>query len=341
MEGKTGQRPQEKNITIYDIAREAGVSSATVSRVINGSDRVSDRTRQRIEAIMQEKHFVVNASAKSLVKKQTNSIGVLVPDLHNIHYLDAAEVVGRFFENNGMTCIVSAAGEDPLHHAEVLRLLAEKQVDGLVLVSSFFKNDQVKKAIEDYFQEIPVLMIYARLDLPNVISAFVDEEQAAREATELLIARGHDRLVFVKRGDSSSIRHKCNGFVDACDQSEGTIGRQWNINAKDFDGIMHSIRAMFKTYPDTNGIVFNDDYLATAGGRVIAELGYRVPEEMAYVSFFNCGHAYMANPPITSVDTRVQDLAEMGCNLMMEAFDIQEPYARVDLPYRIVERATT
>ena len=125
---------EAERVTIYDIAEAAGVSSATVSRVINGSERVRPETRQRIEEIMRDRHYVVNSSAKSLVSRKTRTVGILVESLRNIHYMDAAYVAVGHFDSLGYACVLAPAQHSAEKHADALMTLAERRLDALILI---------------------------------------------------------------------------------------------------------------------------------------------------------------------------------------------------------------
>lgn len=330
-------------MTIYDIAKQAGVSTATVSRVINGSDRVSEKTRERIERIMEENHFVANSSAKSLAGKRTRTIGILAESLRNIHFMNAANVIVNYFDSLGYVCVMMPASHSYEKHLEALRVLAERNLDALVLIGSAFMNGEVEEALLNYYQEVPILVINGEIQLPNTINIKADEKKGVYDATEILIQKGRKNLVFVNGRNNAANNSKKEGYIEACEK-HGLMNRKlWKINEYGYFEIRDSIKNMLMVYPETDGIIFGDDFIACAGAKAIMEMGKRVPEQLAYFGVNNDQYSYMANPQLSSIDNYIQELAEIGCNLLVGMFrkGAKAPVETLVKACEIVERETT
>ena len=171
-------------MTIYDIAKEAGVSGSTVSRVINGRPGISESTRRRVEEVLRKYDYSPDEAARGLVSRNSGMIGILVSDIRNLHYTEGAYIIEREMLKDGYCSLIMNTGVSPSDMAGAIRTLSERRVDGAVLIGSAFANDEVRRAIETYMRDIPFVIENGRMDLDNVVEILADDKHAVlvREA---------------------------------------------------------------------------------------------------------------------------------------------------------------
>jgi LacI family transcriptional regulator len=177
-----------KRITIADVAREAGVSLMTVSRVINHKSDVSPSTRQRVWDIIERLGYRPSGLARGLATSRTRTLGLVIPDVANPFFADVARGVEQQAYAEGYNVFLCNTDEDPRREEAVLQSLEEKRVDGLLLCSSRLEDDALSAALE---QHSAAVLINRQVGEDDAGVALIDDELGGRLATEHLLQAGH------------------------------------------------------------------------------------------------------------------------------------------------------
>ena len=154
-------------MNIYDIAKEAGVSISTVSRVLNHKDRVNPETKKRVEAILEKYEYTPSAIARGMVSKSMKTVSVLTVDIRVPHYARTAYTIEREFSRRGYEVTLCNTGGELEETEKYLKTVLEKKVDGIVLVGSVFNTLCKKPEISNLLKTVPVVLANGKLDLPN------------------------------------------------------------------------------------------------------------------------------------------------------------------------------
>jgi LacI family transcriptional regulator len=200
------------SVTIYDIAKEAGVSGSTVSRVLNGKPGVNAQTRKKVQALLETHHFFANEAARGLVMQTPRMMGILVADIRNSHYAEGAYLIAQEFANHGYGALICNTGDDDPSKVDSLRVLASRRVDGVALIGSTFQCDAVRDALQLYFATTPVVIANGYVDLPQAYGVVADEAEGIASCVRLLLGQGRRHLAFVNGTDTPSNRIKQQGF---------------------------------------------------------------------------------------------------------------------------------
>ena len=327
-------------MTIYDIAREAGVSASSVSRVVNHKPGVNPQTRKLIEGLLEKYNFIPSETARGLVNQSSKMLGILVADIRNVHYTDGAYFVEREFARLGYCCIIFNTGSDPAAKAEYIRILGKRQVEGAVLVGSTFQTKEVEEAIVQYLPDCPIIMANGYLDLPNVYGVLADEKEGVYNLARLLFTKGHDRLAFINDQYTPSNRMKIEGFRKALEENG-----QEEILIYDTDGTLEDAgqvtKQLIKEHPDINGIVYSVDLIAVGGGRALMDLDKKVPQEIAYVGVDNSIYAQISTPKLTSLDNKLLEISSVAARILKDVLEGRQTTKKVLVFSSIVERETT
>ena len=155
-------------MTIYDIAKEAGVSASTVSRVINGKQGISEKTRKKVQALLKKYNYIPNEAARSLSTSETRMIGILLEDIRNVHHALIAHTLEKALTLHGYAAIIINTGMEESSKADYLHLLSARNVDGVILVGSPYQNSFMEEAIRSEIPEVPVVIANGWINLPNV-----------------------------------------------------------------------------------------------------------------------------------------------------------------------------
>lgn len=327
-------------MTIYDIAKEAGVSASTVSRVVNKKSGVHPATKKKIEHLLEKYNYSPNETARGLVMQNNHMIGILIEDIRNVSYTGGAYAIEREFARLGYCCIILNTGTSAQAMAEYVRIMSQRRVDGLILVGSTFQIPEVEEAISQYFPSTPVIMTNGYLDLPNVHGVLVDERAGVEDMVKLLYARGHKNLVFVTGADTPSGRLKEKGFEDGV-VGHGKAPLVIYQAEPTWEGGYEATERLMRERPETDGIIYCIDLVAAGGGRALMDMGFQVPEKVAYTGIDNCLYAELSTPRITSLDNKRQELSVMGARLLIDILEGRQAVKKMMLFPTIVERETT
>lgn len=311
-------------MTIYDIAAKAGVSASTVSRVINGRSGIGKATRERVEAILKETGFVIDEGARSLVSQKSHMVGILVSDIRNQHHIEGAYMILRRLQEEGYVSLLLNAGDSPDQKAECIRILARRKIDALVLVGSAFECPEVEAAIVAHMSSIPVVFQNGSFTLANVHSALAAEDRGTEEAVDHLYAGGRRRIAYVNNADTASNRRKIAGYrramarhgleplvVPSCREDSGEAGGE-------------ATASLLANHPDVDAIIFSIDITAVGACRHILDSGRRIPDDIAVIGTDDSPYARLANPRLTSIDTRLQKLSDICCDMLLGALEGRE-----------------
>ena len=155
-------------MTIYDIARMAGVSASTVSRVVNNKPGIKEETRKQILALLEQYDYSPNETARGLVNKASRMIGILIADIRYAHHVDIAYYIEEEMGKHGYCSLILNTGLTDDKKVDAVKVLEQRRVDGVILVGSTFQCDAVKRAVESGLSKVPVVITNGYLDLPNV-----------------------------------------------------------------------------------------------------------------------------------------------------------------------------
>ena len=302
-------------MNIYDVSEKAGVSIATVSRVLNGNERVSERTREKVLAVMEECGYTPNAFARGLGLNTMKTIGVMCADSSYPYQAKAIYYIEQNLRANGYDCILCCTGDALERKRECMELLLTKKVDGIILVGSSFVYDKKSenKYIADAAKQIPVMILNADMDAPNVYCIITDDVKSMEEAGKFLLKDKED-ILYLYNAHSNSGKRKIQGFKNACKKSSVNISEE---RIRYFDGYHEDIPAVAKLLNrirqegiEFSGILCSDDSLAMGALRFAWENNIKVPEELQVIGYGDSMLVNCCNPGLTSVDTKEEVMCQ-------------------------------
>ena len=299
-------------MNIYEVAKRAGVSIATVSRVINKSTSVRVETRQRVEAALKELNYRPNAIARSLVVNATHTIGVLASDVRDSYYANAIYILEQEFRSLGYHVILCNTGGELEKRKSYLGLLLEKKVDGIVLVGSVFKEKTGNKHIIDTAATVPVVMLNSYLEGENIYSVVCDDRTATAKIVNSLYQRGHRDIVYIYDVDSFSGIAKLEGFRS--EMALVGLSIQPHTIIRTESGLLGGILALNhldSINSNFTAIVTSDDILAAGVLKGLALHNKQVPEDVVVFGYDNSIISKCTNPELSTVDNKVETLAKV------------------------------
>ncbi len=305
--------------TIKDVAKLAGVSPSTVSRVVADSPRISEETKQRVRSVMAEIHYHPNALARGLVTSTANAIGILIPPgtdefFVNPFFPEMMSGISEMAQRHGFDIVLSTSARDEEMVLE--SMMHGGRVDGVLLLRSRNQDPSIQSVIENGF---PAVLLGRPADDVPISYVNNDNVTAAYEATMHLIRLGHKRIGFLGGAKNLVVTaDRMEGYKKALLES----GVEWDerMNVSSFlleqGGYLGMMRLLALSDRPT-AILAADDVLAFGAMRAAAELGYRIPEELAIVGFNDIRLAELANPSLTSVRVFMQELGKEAGRLLI------------------------
>lgn len=330
-------------MTIYDIAKEAGVAASTVSRVINNKPGLRAETREKVQRLLEKYNFTPDAAARGLVMQATRMVGILIVDIRVAHHTDSAYVIEQALTRRGYCCITMSTGPTDEGKADYIRILEERRVEGVILMGSMFATEKVKESIKHHLANIPVVIVNGYLDLPNVSGVIVDENAGVERCVELLASKGKRKVAFVMDQDSPSNRLKQKGYMDGM-KKNGVSGEElllYDAPESSVKGGYDITMQILKEHPDMEGIIYSIDLIAAGGVRAVCDLGIRIPEQIGLIGVDNTIYGEISDPKLTTLDNKTEEMSEFAAEILWEGLKGRRQSRKMMLFSEIVEREST
>jgi LacI family transcriptional regulator len=331
-------------VTMADIARSAGVSLMTVSRVINHKDGVSRETRQRIEQIISELDYRPSSIARSLATRRTGTLGLVVPDISNPFFSGVARGVDEVATAHGFSVLLCNTEEEYTREVDMLQLLEEKRVDGVVLCSSRL---DAKVLIPNLARHSAVVLVNRVIDnLPKEISigaVYVNCERGGGLATAHLIERGHHKIGILSGPPASfSGQQRMRGYRAALDNAGIPFRLKYTLSCiPSVEGGCQAAHRLLSAHPELTALVCYNDLVAVGALQACSELGLKVPDQVAVVGFDDIFLAALVTPALTTCQISTTKLGATAAKVLLERIQgCQQPCQNIVLEPHLVIRAS-
>ncbi|MFZ2780422.1 MAG: LacI family DNA-binding transcriptional regulator [Rectinemataceae bacterium] len=333
-------RGRGPNAKIKDVAARAGVSVTTVSRVLNGHPYVREELKSKVERAIEELRYSPSAIARSLVRKSTNLIGVIVPDISASFFSTILGSQEEAATSRGYSILVSNISEDPQREMRYLKVFKEMRVAGIVIM-----HEAITPAVRRYIDtmDIPIILSSARpLGLKNP-SVNIDDEAAAYDAVAYLAGMGHRRIGLIAGGtvELPTTRMRLQGYMRALKDFgiplDDSIVRFGNFKMQDGYRLMGEI--LRSAEKPTAVFSMSDDMAAGAMNYIIDE-GYSVPRDISVMGFDDSRLAAMTRPALTTVHQPIEEIGSLSIDMLIKSIKGESSLQEVILRHRIVERSS-
>nr|MBC7245349.1 LacI family DNA-binding transcriptional regulator [Chloroflexota bacterium] len=306
-----------QRVTMTDVARQAGVSVMTVSRAINRKPDVSPATRQRVLEIAERLGYRPDSIARGLATKHTGTIGLVVPDVANPFFSEVARGAEHVAYAEGYNVFLCNTDEDLAREVAVLRSLEEKRVDGIVLCSSRLEDAELRAALVHHSA---VVLVNRRLEGDNVSAVLVDDEAGGRMATQHLLQSGHQAIGFLAGPPvSRSGRLRLKGYCSALALAGLSCRPDWMPHCSPtVEGGRKAARELLTKFPEMTALFCYNDLVAIGALRASADLGRRVPHDLAVVGADDIPLAALVTPSLTTCRAPRYELGSRAMRLLLD-----------------------
>lgn len=325
-------------ITLKDVAQRAGVTVTTVSRMLNNPSRVSEKTRTRIEAAMKELDYHPNELARSLAKRNSSFIGLIVPSANNFFFSSVIQSIEHHSSANGLKLLLCVSNHELQKEKEYYAMLLSNKVIGVILAS----HTQELAELADV--QAPIITIDRTLS-PGIPSACADNYNGGFIAAEHLIAKGCRKLLYVS--GSAHLDMDANkrymGFLDAC--RKHNVEKPKAVDAAErqfvYMDYQETVASIFRNYPHVDGILCSNDVIAAEIIQFCRRRDIAIPDRVRLIGYDDTRLATLCSPQLTTIHQPIDDI----CRYAVESIVLSSkgrviPTSAV-FPISLMERETT
>ncbi|GKX61881.1 HTH-type transcriptional repressor PurR [Pragia fontium] len=325
--------------TIKDVAKHAGVSTTTVSHVINKTRFVADDTKAAVWAAIKELSYSPSAVARSLKVNNTKTIGLLATSSGSPYYAEVIQAVEAACYQKGYTLILCNTQNDLEKQQAYLAMLAQKRVDGLLVMCSEY-HPPLLSLLQEY-PHIPMMVMDWGKHSDFTDNIEDNGFQGGYLATRYLIDRGHREIATITgQLNEFTGRERHKGFLHALKEAGITIPDEWIIEAdfqpqEGYDGMMK----ILNTKQRPTALFCGGDVIAMGALCAAGEMGLRVPDDISVIGYDNIRNTRYYNPPLTTIQQPKESLAEMALDMLLDRIiNKRETYHSIELHPELVER---
>lgn len=333
-------------ITIKEVAKMAGVSPSTVSRVISDSPRISDETKKQVREAMEKLKYHPNAIARSLVNKATNTVGIVMPQsvekaILNPFFPQALSGISAAAHEQNYCILLSTGNTEEEQLESVRNIVMSGRVDGVIIMYSSVDNlvmEEVKRL------GTPAIIIGKPLDSKETMYVDNDNVEAAFKVTERLINNGHKRIAFFGGCFKFIVSlDRLDGYTRALKENNIEFEKRYIVEIADLlkENAYERMKELLKLDNRPTAVVATDDVLAFGVMDAIKEAKLKIPEDIEIISFNNVPYDEFYSPSLTSVDIDAYSLGYESARLIIENMKGIADGDKVIVPTRIIDRESS
>lgn len=326
-------------MTIKRIAELANVSSATVSKIINGKDKhISEATRQKVLAIIEREGYIPNGIAKSLKMKRTKTIGIIMPDVMNLFFSEVARGAEDAAEREGYSVILCNSDNKQSKEERYIQILQEKMVDGIILTAS---ESSISKSLDRC--NTPMVLVDRDIASDKKVGRIVvDNEEGAYNATNFLIKKGCKNIGFISADSKTKLSaERLNGYEKALIDNGLKIDKE-KIFLQNYtieSGYQGTMALLMQT--EIDGVYCGNDLIAIGAIKALKEKNIRIPEEVKIIGFDDISISQYIDPPLTTIKQPIYQMGEEAVEMLISMIEEKSIKMTKVLETILVERGSS
>jgi LacI family transcriptional regulator len=324
--------------TLLDVARKAGVSASTVSRILNGTARVSDDKRLAVLAAIEQMHFAPNQMAQGLKKGRSMTVGIVVQDISSPFFDETLRGVDDGLKGTGYASVIVSGHWNAEEEADRIRLLLARKVDGIILLSGRISDATVLQ----FANQRPIVSTGRDIATKSAIGYKLDNEYGAYLAVRHLVELGHRRIAFIAGpGNNMDAAERLNGYTRALNEAAIEVDTKLIV-----DGDFHEASGMlatnrlFDTRQQFTAIFAANDLSAYGARLCLYRKGIRVPDDISLVGFDDLPGSAYTTPPLTTVRQPLYEIGRVATESLLHLINGGSAQGSIP-PLELVVRETT
>ncbi|WP_173915412.1 LacI family DNA-binding transcriptional regulator [Halobacillus sp. Marseille-Q1614] len=321
--------------TIKDVAKRAGVAVSTASYALNGIDKVSSATIEKVLKAAQELNYKKSGFASDLKRTKTNTIALILSDLSGPYYSELIKGVQEVTASNGYDLIAcSSVGGDK---STASKFLKEKRVDGAIVLAQNITTELIKSSAREDF---PVIVLDREVDSPYAVHVEVNNWQGGYEATEYMINKGHRTIAYVSGPlNSHDNEERFKGYLKALEHHDIPYQSRWKIGGEfTREGGYRATKMLIAQQNLPEAIFFANDEMAIGGLQAFSEKKIKVPEDISVIGFDDIQLSEYVHPPLTTVKQPKYEAGALAVHLIFQLLAGEKVEKTYNLATEFVER---
>lgn len=323
--------------TIKDVAQKAGVTVTTVSRILNNRGYIGEETRRKVQKVMEELDYHPNEIARSLFRKKSNMIGIIIPTVSHPFFSELSNYIEYYAYNSGYKILLCNSQLDRTKEKEYVDMLKRHKVDGIIMGSHTLEVDEYVNL------NLPVVSLERCIaeDIPYVSA---DNYEGGRLATNLLIEKGCKKIAHI----CGSLRlnllanKRSEAFIDIVRKKDiEHVVVQTELNSFDLNQDEILIHSLLMDYPDIDGLFASSDIKAAYAIKACYQLKKKVPESIKIVGFDDVKIASIIVPQISTIKQPIEEMSRLVIELLIKQINGEAVPVKNILPVSLIERQTT
>ena len=335
-------------MNIYDISKLSGVSVTTVSRVLNGSDKVSEKTRQKVLSYIKQADYTPNPFARGLGLNTMRTVGILCLDPADanscINLTPAIGFIERELRRNNFDSILFCVQYDMRDKAACLEMMMNRRVDAIIIVGSFFieSNPKNNQCILDAAKSVPIWLINGNLTGENVYCMLSDDYNITYTSTTELISTGVNDILFLYTTLSESEKRKMEGYKAAIQNAERKVSKDYiQCCPRDIHESHKFFDSLLADGLKFDGVVTCEDTIAVSVVNFALSKGISIPEELSVIGSGNSILSEYCYPSLTTVDGNYESLCVSAVSMLIRHFEGVTAPSKATISSRLILRNTT
>ncbi len=334
-------------LTIYDISKKAGVSIATVSRVLNGSENVRPSTRKKVLDVIEQYDYTPNVFARGMGLHTMHTIGIFCADSSDLFLAKAVYYLEQELQANGYQAILCCTGYEQDTRKNYVNLILSKKIDALILVGSNFVSttEEENQYIKDGASEVPVMILNAAFDYPNVYSTTCDDFSTMFDATCAMLKAGISDILYLYNSHSYSGLKKLNGFKAAMENYHITdfedLIYYYEGDHNDTGAVANFVTSIAASGRAFHGVIASEDALAIGAVKYAQRNNLDIPKDLSIIGYNNSILSGFCSPELTSVDNKLEVQTHHLVQTLLGVLSGNEVPQKSVFTGRLIERGTT
>lgn len=323
--------------TLDDVASEAGVSTATVSRCLNSPDRVSAKTREKVLDVVKKLGYTPNFGAQALAAKRTNTFGAIVPTMNNAIFAAGLQAFQEELGRNSATLLLASSSYNAQVEEEQIRSLVSRGADGLLLIGTK-RSEQIYNFLDD--RQIPYVIAWSYAENEKRSCVGFDNFQASYELTQKAIELGHKKFAVISAHTSSNDRAdgRVKGIRNAL-QDNGIDAQKMALIECEYsiENGAKNFKTLMQAQEKPTIIMCGNDVLAAGAVKQAHDMGLKIPDDISITGFDNIELASVIEPALTTVHVRHKRMGMVAAQVLLKQVDDKSYRENIKLDTRLVE----
>lgn len=327
--------------TINDVAKEAGVSISTVSRVLNNNYPVKEETRIKIEKAIEKLNYKPNMLARSLITKKTSTIGVIVQGITNLFFPTIVESIEDYSKDQGYSIVLCNTRGEALKEKEIIENLMSKGVDGIIIIDPTIDNLK-NKYLEDVSMKLPIIIINGSPE--GIKGNFIcyDEKVGTLEAFQYLLKLGHKEIAFIRGSKSYSYDIKEKIYIDIIEKNNLSykeildVGKGNSIEV--VENTQKKVEELLLKKNKPTAIFACNDLMALGSVNACNKLNLNVPYDISIIGFDNTLISNITHPKLTTVDLNMEEIGNIAALKLLEIIEDKNKSIKYTMETKLIVR---